>query len=252
MNLENLLNQYKISTQIQGTKAEKTATVKAAKAAFLTEVQTRPAGWFSFLYSQSRFVKKRWWAVQFFVLTALYPLLLKNQDRIIQRMMGIAASMFVLLIVPELWKSRNQTMMEIEGASFYSLRQIYLARLLLFAVFDGILLCGFWGIAIRTTSVSFTDVICQFLLPMIVTCCICLRILCSKFIASEYIAIFLSMLWTAAWSYIAAQDSIYRAISAPLWILICVAAFLYLIYAIFRLMQDCNLYWERNGDKQWN
>ena len=52
----------------------------------------------------------------------------------IQRSMGVIASLFVILIIPELWKNRTFQCMEIEASSYYSLRQVYAARMLLFGM----------------------------------------------------------------------------------------------------------------------
>ena len=46
------------------------------------------------------------------------------------RIMGISATIFVVLIVPEIWKNRRNGAIEIEQASYYTLRQICTARML--------------------------------------------------------------------------------------------------------------------------
>lgn len=48
-----------------------------------------------------------------------------------QRCIGIAAPLFVIMLVPEIWKNRNANAMEIECTSYYSLRQMYAARMML-------------------------------------------------------------------------------------------------------------------------
>mgnify|MGYP006990195710 CR=1 FL=1 len=49
-----------------------------------------------------------------------------------QRILGVVASLFIILIIPELWKNQTYQSMEIEATSYYSLRQIYAARMSLF------------------------------------------------------------------------------------------------------------------------
>ena len=46
----------------------------------------------------------------------------------VKKGMGMAASLFAVLIMPELWKNRNTGAMEIEGTTFYTLRQMYAAN----------------------------------------------------------------------------------------------------------------------------
>lgn len=80
---------------------------------------------------------KRWWVLQFMLLVALWIALSSIHDEIyIKRSMGVAAALFVILIIPELWKNRSCECMEIEAASYYSLKQVYAARMLLFGVTD--------------------------------------------------------------------------------------------------------------------
>ena len=52
----------------------------------------------------------------------------------------MAETLFAILIIPELWKNRANCCMEVEGSTYYALRQIYSARILLFGLAD-ILLC---------------------------------------------------------------------------------------------------------------
>lgn len=244
--IEKQLEEYRMSTYIEAGSEEKVFVLKQSKNVFFYEIERRPSTWFSFIYQQLGFVQKKWWLIQLLILVLLYLFLRENQGYLVQRVMGIMSSIFVLLIVPELWKNRKQSAMEIEGACYYSLRQIYMARMMIFAVLDGLLLCAFSQVVIHTTSVLLTDIVCQFLLPMIVTCCICLRMLCSKSLSSEYMAIFLSMFWTAIWTYIILRDSVYQVVSLPLWLVICAVTLIYLIYAIHRLLKECDTYWEVN------
>ncbi|MDM8211473.1 RNA polymerase sigma factor [Mediterraneibacter glycyrrhizinilyticus] len=48
----------------------------------------------------------------------------------------MAETLFAILIIPELWKNRANCCMEIEGSTYYALRQIYSARILLFGLAD--------------------------------------------------------------------------------------------------------------------
>ena len=122
------------------------------------------------------------------------------------------APLLVIMIVPELWKNRGSMSMEIEGSAYYSLRQVYSARLTVFAFADGILLTLFSVFAFATTRIEAEEMMVQFMLPMIVTCCICLRMLCSRFVSSEYMAVFLSLLWTGFWLVVVIDRGIYDKI----------------------------------------
>ncbi len=249
--IERRLKEYGASTQISGNASDKNLALTRAKEAFFTQREKLPAGWFAFFYVQSRFIRKRWLFGQLLLLILLYPCLQIYHDAAAPKLLGVTATMFVLLVVPELWKNKSQSATEIEGTCFYSLRQVYLARMLVFAVFDGIVLCGFSGAVMRAALMQWTDIVFHFFLPMIVTCCICLKTLGSRLFTSEYTAVFLSLLWTALWTLFILQDSVYDLISVPLWTLICIVAFLYFIYSICRLLKECDACPE-GGLEQWN
>ena len=91
--------------------------------------------------------------------------------------MGVAGALFVILLIPELWKNRNCNSMEIEAAAYYSLRQIYAARLLLFGMTDVFLLTVFCLVSSFSLQIAMAELLTQFLFPMVVAACICFGIL---------------------------------------------------------------------------
>ena len=61
-----------------------------------------------FLFQQSRYIRKRWWLLQAGVLMALWLLLRATASGFyIQRYLGVAASLFGILVLPEMWKNRS-------------------------------------------------------------------------------------------------------------------------------------------------
>lgn len=84
---------------------------------------------------------------------------------------GALAPLFAILLIPELWRNRHSASMEIEGAALYSLRQIYSARMLLFAMTDTLFLTVFCGLAACTTRATASELVTQFFFPLCVTCC---------------------------------------------------------------------------------
>ena len=84
--------------------------------------------------------------------------------------MGILAPSFVILILPELWKNRSNGAMEVEGATFFSIKNIYAARMLLFGMVDVCLLSVFLITSTFVLQIAFMDILIQFILPMNVTC----------------------------------------------------------------------------------
>lgn len=73
------------------------------------QMESKKTSYFEFLYEQSRFIKKRWWVLQGGVLLYLWLWLSNNANDMKEtmRLMGIFATMFVILIAPEVWKTEE-------------------------------------------------------------------------------------------------------------------------------------------------
>ena len=210
-------------------------TIAASKVAFLAGESEQIVSHAEFLYYQSKFIKTRWWALQGLLLAFVSFLLCYTEmDYLIRRCLGLAGPLFVILILPELWKNRNFDAMEVECTTFYNIRSIYSARLTIFAGVDVALLSVFFAGASVFTKITVWEMLIQFLLPFNVTCCICFWTLYSKRIRSEAFALMLCILWTALWSMLILNNAVYNIISTPVWITALVASFGGMIYTLCR------------------
>lgn len=225
-------------------------TVERAKQAFYEGERAQPCTYLSFVLLQAQFMRKSWWAAQFAVLMVLWFGLYTMQDAdFLRRGSGVLISAFVILMVPELWENVRTQSTEVESASYFTLRQVYAARLTVFAMVDILLLSLFLAVTSMTVSLTLWDVLIQFAIPFQVTCCICLRVLCSR-MCSEYFAVALSLFWSAGWMWIVMHERIYAMISKPIWIALLMGSAMYLAYAVRRVLQSANQSWE--GNLIWN
>ena len=182
---------------------------------------------------------------------AILLFLLNDSDGIYaQRTLGAGASLFVILVIPELWKNRRSSAMEIEGTSFYSLRQIYSARILLLGMADLLLLTLFYVAAVWTAQLSLETFIINFVVPFNISCCICFRVLCSRRAEMEYLAGIICLAWAAVWMMILGQDRIYEKIAVPVWAGLLICSFVYLVWCVRKAQKDCESIWEVN--RSWN
>ena len=208
-------------------------TIALSKAAFLEAEARGSLSRMEFLYLQSKYIKKRWWLLQAVLLAAVcWILYASDSDFHVRRSLGTAGSLFVILILPELWRNRSSNAMEIECTTFYSLRQIYVARLTLFAGVDMVLLTLFFAGVSFAARLTLWEMLVQFLLPFNVTCCICFRSLYSRKISTEALSILLCSVWTGLWTLIVLNDAVYHAISVPVWAGLLSASFLYMGYTL--------------------
>lgn len=125
----------------------------------------------------------------------------------------MAETLFAILIIPELWKNRAN--------------------------------CCMAAVSLRT---SLTELLTQFIFPMIVTACICFGIFGSRNQVNESTALGLCTLWSALWWCILMDEKLYRAISVPVWMILLGMVLLFLIIAVYRSIRQCDDIWEVNAD----
>lgn len=245
MDLERKLMEYKDSIKIIPNEQKITETVRKSIEAYCLTEQERILTCWEFLWAQLRLIRKRWWLLQTLLLILLWAALPSVQvEQLEQRMLGVVASLFIILIIPELWKNQTYQSMEIEATSYYSLRQIYAARMLLFGIVDIVLITIFCMSTAFTMDILFSQLFMQFIFPMTVTAAICFGILCSKYPFSETTAIMMCIVWSAIWLVVILNERIYTAITIPLWLIFIGMVFAFLVYAIYRTLHCCNHYWE--------
>ena len=208
-------------------------TIAVSKAAFLSGEAEQMVSPGEFLFLQSRLIQKRWWILQGLLLAFVCLFLCHMEtDYLIRRALALAGPLFVILILPELWKNRNCDAMEVECTTYYTLRSIYAARLTLFAGVDLLLLSVFFAAASLVARITLWEMMIQFILPFNVTCCICFRTLYAKRIRSEALAMLLCILWTGIWAMLIMSNAVYSVISVPIWIAALTASMLGMFHTL--------------------
>lgn len=226
-------------------------TIQKSKEALYNSEKIQPLNWWEFLYGQMGYTKKIWWLLQFALLVVLWWILYTSKSSLyVQRSMGILAPVFGVLILPELWKNRRSGSVEIEGAAYYSLRQIYAARLLLFAMADILLISGFLTVSVLAAEITVWELAIHFLLPFNVTCGICFGTLCGGRWSSEYFSACLCLIWCFVWVRIVLWQGLYEQISPIVWAGCIALSVVYLCWSVYRMLKNCDVYWE--ADTAWN
>lgn len=245
MGLQEQLLAYKKMNHREPQEMKVQETIQKSMDAFLVVEQERMLSYHEFLWAQWKLVKKRWWLLQLLLLLLLGAVQKSSyEDAYMQRGMGVMASVFVILIIPELWKNRSCHCMEIEETSYYSLRQIYAARMVLFGMVDVSLISVFCTTMVMGCQMEFTKLLVQFLLPMLVAACICFGALCSRHIVNEAMAVILCVLWCAAWLMLVLNKEIYRVVTLPAWLACVGISLVFLGVAVWRSLNNYDCYWE--------
>ncbi len=219
--------------------------ISGSREAFYENERNSTLSHLEFLRIQSGYIKKRLWVAQGLILAVLWYVL--NYIDIgwnVQKGMAITASLFGILAVPELWKNKNANAMEVEGSSYYNLRQIYAARILVFAMVD-LAMVSVFGVAVCFNErIRAADFIINFLIPFNVNCGICFETLFSKKNISDTEAAIICCILSAIWVEFVINERIYSLISEPLWFIIFIISILYMVCCIVRGQKNFDKLWE--------
>lgn len=250
MNFREQLTVYKEMALLEPREIKIQETVNRSKETFFQAERKGRLSYHEFLWAQLGVIQKRWWLLQFLLLAAMWAVLAEGyEEQFAQRGMGVMASLFVILIIPEFWKNRASQSMEIEAACYYSLRQVYAARMLLFGVTDLLMVAIFCQAASAGLHVKLQELVVQFLLPLSVTACICFWALCSKHCLGEAAAIALCVMWSAVWLCIVLNENVYGKVAFPVWLGLLGLAFACMAALVYRTLKYCNEYVETSFDR---
>ena len=222
-------------------------TVQRSKDVFYKSEKEYPLSYLEFVCQQMAYIRKSWWLLQIAVLVFLWQILYSSGNGLYwQRGAGVLAPLFVVILIPELWKNQRNASVEIEGAAYFSLRQVYSARMFLFAIVDIVILSLFFAVTSFTVQIALGEIVVQFFIPFNVTCCICLRTLCSRRLRSEYVSVALCLLWSAVWVQIILNNNIYEKISYPVWNGVVAISLAFLGLCAYKMLRSCEDYMEVN------
>lgn len=119
------IEEYKSLIQKEYIRETAVHTVKERCSDILNRQDNRRASYFEFLFEQFKFIKKRWWILQGGILVLLWILLVDSDGGAnTERTLGAMSVMFSVMIIPEIWKNRSFSAVEIEKTAFYSLRDL--------------------------------------------------------------------------------------------------------------------------------
>lgn len=220
-------------------------TIAAARASFLASESARPLSRTAFLAAQLRLIHKRVWLAQALLLALVWWILPDlATTHMAPRTLGIAAALFVVLLIPELARNTSAGALEIEGTTHYTLRHIYAARMLLCGGIDLVILTCFCGAASFSLAISLATLVTQFLLPLVVTSCLCFGILASPRHGAALSAICAYLFWSGIWWLVVTSDVFYNHIATPIWLATFGLCLLMLVVLVRRWLNKSTTQWE--------
>ena len=212
---------------------------------FYTSQMSGKLSYGEFFRIQVGLIEKRWWVFQGILLLGVWGILsLSSASQETQRAMSVAAALFVVLAMPEIWKNKASKSMEIEGTTYYTLRQVYSAKLIAFGLVDVLMLSGFCLITTSTQAISLFALLTQLVFPMLVATSICFFIFCGKKHLDEVIGIVVCMGVNSLWMLIVMREEIYEMITPGLWGLMLLLAVGFTVMSLWRVLKSSNRYEE--------
>ncbi len=222
-------------------------TISLCQEAHYRQSRTCLMTWWEFLWTQLHYTRKRWWALQSGLLLLAWQMIPDMESHYHQlRSLGVVGCLFVVLMIPELWRNRESDSTQVEAACRYSLRQIYAARITLFGLADVTLLTVF-GLGLGSRGFTWMEVLFQFLLPVTGTACICFSQLCGRHSWNETMSVAACLLFGAGWWLLMMNEQIYTRIVPGVWLGLFGMSVSFLALAVRRTVRTTNRIWEADS-----
>ena len=220
-------------------------TVFKATELIIEKEQISRINFAEFLIFQMKIMRKRWWILQgTLLLFACQWLYISGDANYIYRGMSIFATLFVILIIPELWGNMKFKSMEIEEASLFDLRKVYAAKLIAFGVVDTIFLTFFCTTATQFQNILFVDILKQFVFPVMIAATICMMAFsCSKPF-NELATMIICIVANSIWMAVALSETIYSKITPLIWIGLFAVCISLIIYNVRKILNKNSKYRE--------
>jgi hypothetical protein len=155
-----------------------------------------------------------------------------------QRGLGIAGTVFVILVMPELWKSRETKSIEIEESARYNLRYVYGAKLLIFGFVDLMLISLFGFAMIQTQEFFVPDLLKQFMFPVMISTIISLGTLSLEKNFNEVASALLCAAVNMTWLLTVSSETVYERITIPIWVVLFSSGLGIMILLLYKLLSE--------------
>lgn len=192
--------------------------VQTAKEVFLISEKKKKLSFAGFVMMQIQIMQKRWWMLQGVLLLLAGEWIRVSGDvSYVHRGFSIVAALFVIFIVPELWKNKENRSVEVEEASFFDLRRVYAAKLIAFGSVDTFFLTVFCIMTVRIHDVVFSDLLKQFIFPVMIAAAICLMAFSHTGIFNEVTIMLICLGANIIWMLVAVNETVYSHITPLIW-----------------------------------
>lgn len=171
-------------------------TIQSSITIMNTNSSTTNTDFLGFVLDQIRYMRKSSIYLQCLLAVIMLGLMIMlRNDPVMQRQIGALTPLFIIGIIPELWRNRKSQSMEIEGTTYFSLRKVYSARLLFFTVLDTLLFTIIIVVGFLYLDMDFWSLATQYILPFNITAAFSFTLLSNHVLNTESFAFLTCLVW---------------------------------------------------------
>ena len=123
MDFDKLMEKSQINIEIKEEDMRRVAEL--SRETFLKQESNKILPYHQFLFSQFLMIRKHWWGIQLLILGVVwYALMTETEAMFLRRDVSILSVLFIIAVMPELWKNLSNMCMEVEMSTYYSLHHI--------------------------------------------------------------------------------------------------------------------------------
>lgn len=212
-------------------------TVIASIEQFYLSERTHLLSHQDFLFFQLHLLKKRWLIIQTILMVSVYLFLKFSPETLyFSGALGIAACLFIIFMIPDLWRERNANASELISTCYYSLEHVYAAKMMIIGIYDLLLLSLFFLATGLTTKLTIYTLIIYFILPLTVVACTCFCLLSVKNSIGSFATICICVFASISLFLLTSISKIYQKISISIWIALVILSLIFLALSIYRLV----------------
>ncbi len=192
-----------------------------------------------FLYYQLKFISKKVWALQMGILILF--IIVFQYVYIDSNAYGVICAIFVPVIVvtgmAEICRNIYGRMIEIENTTYFNIRKVVVARLLIVGMIDLLIITLMLVMMCHTQVVPIKALILYILIPLNSTSCIYFLILhkCRGYITQLSCAT-ICILWSMGLVVLTKYQNIYERVQTSVWVVLIILSSAYLCYVVKELL----------------
>lgn len=224
-------------------------TITMVKLEYQKQMLSVPMNGMEFLFQQMILLKGTYWIKQIgilgFAIMAIIYLKSNSSSLNVMSYPAFFSPLLIIFSIPELWRNIETNSIEIENTTYFNLRKVYFARILLVGMFELILVSALTIMTVSIVGTSLQETIIYFFIPFNLICCICFTLLChKKKVTTETLVLICCGGAAILWYVMVNHYKVYELLQIRIWYVLLLLSFTYILYSIRRVLEMSRNYME--------